>query len=81
MDWTATEEKYMIPEGGEFHSIFVPTSDSIRNKFFIHLSVQNQTHTLFTGPTGTGKTANIIREISENYFNQEYTNLCTAFSG
>lgn len=71
----------MVPEGGEFHEIFVPTSDSIRNNYFLNLCIKNQIHLLLCGPTGTGKTVNIMKEINEKYMNAEYTNLCTAFSG
>jgi dynein heavy chain len=28
-----------------------------------------------TGPTGTGKTLNVINEINANYYNAEFTNL------
>ncbi len=28
-----------------------------------------------TGPTGTGKTLNIMNEINANYYNSEFTNL------
>ena len=38
-------------------------------------------HYLLTGPTGTGKTVNIISELAKNYLNAEYTNLCTSLSG
>ncbi len=43
--------------------------------------MKNKIHLLLCGPTGTGKTANVINEINKNYFNTEYTNLCTSFSG
>jgi dynein heavy chain len=38
-------------------------------------------HLLIAGPTGTGKTINIVNEINKYYFNKDYTNLQTAFSG
>jgi len=38
-------------------------------------------HVLLTGPTGTGKTVNVINEININYYNDVFTNLITAFSG
>lgn len=47
----------------------------------MHLSVKHKLHLLVSGPTGTGKTSNIVSEINKNYFNTEYTNLITAFSG
>lgn len=36
---------------------------------------------LICGPTGTGKTSNIIKELQNNYFNAEYSNLFISFSG
>jgi dynein heavy chain len=38
-------------------------------------------HLLISGPTGTGKTSNIVNELNRHYFNPDYTNLITAFSG
>lgn len=61
--------------------MFVPTIDSIRNNYFLHRCVKNKIHLLFCGMTGTGKTVNIINEMNKFYFNAEYTNLCTSFSG
>ena len=61
--------------------MLIPTSDSIRNNYFLHLCVKNKIHLLISGPTGTGKTSNIVNELNRHYFNPEYTNLITAFSG
>ncbi len=36
---------------------------------------------LIEGPTGTGKTVNVLNELNLNYINEKYTNLCTSFSG
>jgi dynein heavy chain, axonemal len=36
---------------------------------------------LLTGPTGTGKTVNIVSDITNNFMNETFTNLITAFSG
>ena len=81
MNWTQTEKKFEIPKEGEYHNIFVPTNDSIRNNYFLHKSIQNNLHLLICGPTGTGKTVNVINEINKHYLNPEYANLSTSFSG
>ena len=47
----------------------------------LHLNVQRKRHILFVGPTGTGKTANVVKELNDFYFNAECANLITAFSG
>jgi len=80
-NWTQTVEKYIVPTGGEYNTIIVPTSDSIRNNYFLHRSVKAKQHILICGSTGTGKTVNIISELNRYYFNMEYTNLTTSFSG
>lgn len=38
----------------------IPTDDSVRNQYFINLCITNKMHYLITGPTGTGKTVNVI---------------------
>ena len=81
INWTQTVEKFLIPKGGEYNQIIVPTIDSIRNNHFLHNCIKNKIHLLLCGPTGTGKTANVINQINQHYFNAEYTNLCTSFSG
>lgn len=65
INWTQTTEKFTIPKGGEYHNIFVPTIDSIRNNWFIDMCVTNQIHLLICGQTGTGKTINIRNRIHD----------------
>jgi len=79
--WTQTQPPYMTPKNVEYHQLLIPTSDSIRNNYFLHLCVKNKMHLLISGPTGTGKTSNIVSEMNKHYFNSDYTNLITAFSG
>jgi len=81
LNWSKTIEKYVPPKDAEFHNIFVPTNDSIRNNYFLHLCIRNGYHMLVCGPTGTGKTMNIVTQLNQHFFNPEYTNLCTSFSG
>ena len=59
----------------------IPTIDSVRNCFFLNLFINLNSHLLLTGPTGTGKTVNVINELNINFYNEKYTNLITAFSG
>ncbi len=70
--WIQTIEKYQIPKGDQysFSDIIVPTTDSVRNNYFLHLCVRNCIHVLICGPTGTGKTVNIVNQINQNYFNE-----------
>ena len=69
ISWTLTQPPFVIPKGCDYHDLLIPTSDSIRNNYFLHLCVRNKIHLLVCGPTGTGKTSNIVSEINKNYFN------------
>jgi dynein heavy chain len=82
-----TVPPFKITQGGKFTDLIIPTVDSIRNNYLLTLYINMKTHMLLTGPTGTGKTVNVINEISiffildNNYLNETFTNLITAFSG
>lgn len=42
-----------------YHEIMIPTTDSVRNIFFLKLLITNEKHVMNVGPTGTGKSLNI----------------------
>ena len=50
---------YAPPSKATFSDLVVPTVDSVRNCFFLNLYVEQDSHFLITGPTGTGKTINV----------------------
>ena len=81
VNWIQLIPPFKIQKELLYHELIIPTSDSVRNNFFLNLSITSALHFLITGPTGTGKTVNIISELSLNYFNQTYANLCTSLSG
>jgi|NOAtaT_5_FD_contig_41_5046137_length_830_multi_2_in_0_out_0_1 dynein heavy chain, axonemal len=66
INWTQTVEKYVVPKDkdSEYHKIYVPTIDSIRNTYFLHKCVENKIHMMYSGPTGTGKTLTIVNELA-----------------
>lgn len=70
----------MIPKVA-YNELIIPTNDSIRHNYFLHLNIKNHLHVLFVGPTGTGKSMNVAKELQTNYYNSYYTFLTTAFSG
>ena len=81
INWMQTVPAFKIPKESTFQSLLIPTVDSVRNNYFLNTFVQSKLHFLMTGPTGTGKTINVINELNANYLNEKYTNLCTSFSG
>lgn len=57
--WIDIIEKFEIDPKLSFSEIIVPTTDSVRNTYFLDLLLSNHKHTLMVGATGTGKTINI----------------------
>ena len=81
LNWMQLIPAYKTPKNVEFHELIIPTIDLVRNNYFLNMYIKNHYHLLITGPTGTGKTVNIVNELNKNYFNEDCTNLCTGFSG
>ena len=54
-----------------YHEIMIPTTDSVRNIYFLKLLITNEKHVMNVGPTGTGKSLNInqllTKELTEDY--------------
>ena len=43
----------------------IPTSDSARNIYLLKLLISNEKHVLNVGPTGTGKSLNIVQLLTK----------------
>ena len=80
-NWSQTQPAFVIPKKIAYNDLIIPTNDSIRHNYFLHLNIKNHMHCLFVGPTGTGKSINVGNELSTHYYNETYTFLTTAFSG
>lgn len=80
-NWSQTVPPFLLPKGIAYNDLLIPTVDSIRNNFFLHQNIKNKMHVLFSGPTGTGKSVQILNELYNHYYNQTYTFLSTSFSG
>ena len=70
--WMDTlEHKFEYDPKVKFNELVVPTNDSVRNKYMLHTLSLNGKHCLMVGPTGTGKTVNImeflLREVKDTY--------------
>jgi dynein heavy chain len=83
MPWIKTVPRWVPPkdETTQYSEIIVPTSDTIRNDFFLKLMLENKNHILLTGPTGTAKTVGAITLINKDYNSQSIGNIQTVFSG
>ena len=60
-NWSQTTPPFVIPKNTTFNELLIPTNDSIRFNYFLHLNVRANMHVLFCGPTGTGKSINVSR--------------------
>jgi dynein heavy chain len=68
-NWSQTQPAFVIPKGIPYNELIIPTNDSIRHNYFLHLNIKNHLHCLFVGPTGTGKSINVGKELATNYYN------------
>eukprot|EP00952_Eustigmatos_sp_NYUAD-ZCMA_P010059 41448-Eustigmatos_ZCMA.PRE.1 len=59
MGCMVTTDPYVIDPKLSFSEIVVPTMDSVRNTYLLHLLLMKQKHVLMVGNTGTGKSINI----------------------
>eukprot|EP00968_Pinguiococcus_pyrenoidosus_P017694 scaffold1786_cov250-Pinguiococcus_pyrenoidosus.AAC.1 len=57
--WMSIVPEYVIDTKLSFQDLVVPTTDSVRSTYLLHLLTKNFKHVLMVGPTGTGKTVNI----------------------
>jgi len=54
--WESRVPNWRPLRGQDFHSMIVPTVDTVRNAFVLNTVVLHKRHALLTGETGTGKT-------------------------
>eukprot|EP01022_Parablepharisma_sp_SALTPOND_P028312 TRINITY_DN70784_c2_g1_i1.p1 TRINITY_DN70784_c2_g1~~TRINITY_DN70784_c2_g1_i1.p1 ORF type:complete len:4393 (-),score=612.94 TRINITY_DN70784_c2_g1_i1:3426-16604(-) len=81
-NWTDSVENAFAEytKDTKFHEIIVPTMDSIRAGFLSHQLLKSGKHILFVGPTGTGKTINIINELKKSFSSTQYTYMTLCMS-
>jgi len=78
--WTKKIGGFDAPKNAQVHTIMVPTTDTVRHAFLLQTLVRNEFHVLFSGLTGTGKTAVIQQELLKNFDREKYTSITFAFS-
>jgi dynein heavy chain, axonemal len=77
--WMETLGGFDIAGNSGYTEIIVPTPDSIRYTYLIKQLVRSNKHVLTTGPTGTGKTVNIM-EILSRGLGDKYLSIIVNFS-
>lgn len=80
INWVKTIPSFTIPKGEEYTNIFVPTADSIRIAKLMEMLMKSNNHILFCGPTGTGKTISINKQLREGFDPLVYTSFSISFS-
>ena len=63
-----------------FHSIIVPTIDTVRNDWIIHKLIKFRCHVMTTGETGTGKSVAVKRMMLEDLSPDRYRPLFLTYS-
>jgi len=73
-EWALWEEKigaiYKPPAGIPFHKMFVPTTDTTRNRYIIQVLQKQNINVLICGVTGTGKTVllnGLLSDLDDSY--------------
>jgi dynein heavy chain len=77
--WMDTIEPYVYDPSLEYSELIIPTQDSVRYTYLLDLLVKHDKHVLMTGPTGTGKTVNINKQLQSG-FGEKFVPICLTFS-
>jgi len=79
VNWLNVINPIDIPVSSTYIDIIVPTPDSIRYSYLIKQLSKNMKHVITTGPTGTGKTTNIMEILSKS-LGEKYIGILINFS-
>ncbi|CAJ1418817.1 unnamed protein product [Effrenium voratum] len=78
--WSKKIGSFDIPHDAQAHSLIIPTSDTVRNAFFLQMLIKSEYHVLFAGSTGTGKTVVIQQQLLKGFDREKYNTFAFAFS-
>jgi dynein heavy chain len=78
--WTERIDGFDIAKGTPYHMIVVPTADTVRNQFLIRTLIDKGFHVIFSGPTGTAKTASIAGMLLSGFSPDNFSTISFAFS-
>ena len=77
--WIDSVNPYSYDPKLSFAELIIPTSDSVGYTYLLDILVRNNKHVLMTGPTGTGKTVNIVGHLQTG-LPDKYVPITLAFS-
>ena len=77
--WDQSVSPYVYDPKLSFAELIIPTKDSICYTYLLDTLVRNQKNVLMTGPTGTGKTVNILGHL-QNGLPEKYIPITISFS-
>eukprot|EP00927_Polykrikos_kofoidii_P016938 TRINITY_DN17697_c0_g4_i1.p1 TRINITY_DN17697_c0_g4~~TRINITY_DN17697_c0_g4_i1.p1 ORF type:complete len:2583 (+),score=405.07 TRINITY_DN17697_c0_g4_i1:3-7751(+) len=80
LPWSARVTDRVIPRDAPVHSINVPTVDTASISYLLHSLIGIDTHVLFCGPSGTGKTSTVNIEMRENINTRRFSTMSLSFS-
>jgi dynein heavy chain len=66
IEWTKSFENFEIDPKLSYHEIAIPTADSTRNLYLMKLLLTHNFHVLSLGPTGTGKSQNCYKLLTNS---------------
>jgi dynein heavy chain, axonemal len=79
IEWNASVAPYTYDPKLSFAELIIPTKDSICYTYLLDILVRHKKHVLMTGPTGTGKTVNILGHL-QNGLPDKYIPITISFS-
>ena len=78
-DWLSTTTITPVPIDTEFNNIIIPTIDTVRYCYILGKMLESGVHTMFVGPTGTGKTI-YIKQSMNNLDDSKFNRIESTFS-
>ena len=78
--WVDTLPRYEIDHGAPYASIVVPTACTAQMGFLVMLLIKNDMRPLICGPTGTGKSASVMKTIMNDMDQTKYKPIVLGFS-
>lgn len=79
IEWTKSVNPYVYDSRLTFSELIIPTKDSICYTHLLDILVRTKKHVLMSGPTGTGKSVNILGHL-QNGLPDKFVPISIAFS-